>query len=361
VPNARIQIVEDETIVAMDIEDELTTLGYTVTAIGSSGEEAIQQAVETKPDLILMDIRLKGEVDGIEAAEEIRARFNIPVVYLTAYADDDTLARAKITEPFGYIIKPFQERDLHTTIEMALYKHRMEKKLQAYATELEQQNRELDTFAHTVANNLNSLAKMVTNQANTLQSNVRLPDEYQQSLDTIARSGRKMNHVIQELLLLAKVRQTDVTFKRVNMARIVAQAQQRLTEMIEEYQAKIILPGHWPEVLGYGPWIEEIWVGYLSYGIQYGGRPPQLRIGATIQSNRQVRFWIRDNGPGLIPQEQDRLFTSPDQSGQAQERWLRLSIVRHIVEKLGGQVSIDSEGIPGQGIVFSFTLPSPPQ
>ncbi len=362
--NSQILIVEDETIVAMDIEDELVGLGYTVAAIASSGQEAIEKTAKTRPDLVLMDIRLKGKMDGIEAAEQIRTRFNIPVVYLTAYADDDTLERAKITEPFGYIIKPFQERDLHTTIEMALYKHRIERKLQTYATELEQRNRELDTFAHTVANNLSSLAHIITDHADLLKDKMRLPDEYQQSIDTIARGGRKLNRVIDELLLLAKVRQTDITLAPLNMARIVAQAQQRLDHMIKEYQAEITLPPHWPEVLGYGPWIEEVWVNYFSQAIQYGGRPPRLRVGATIQSHGQVRFWVRDNGPGFTPEEQERLFTPFDQSdsqAQTPERGLRLSIVRHVIEKLGGQVSVESEGIPGQGTVFSFTLPSSPQ
>ncbi|MHC5034564.1 MAG: response regulator, partial [Planctomycetota bacterium] len=125
--NARIQVVEDESIVALDIKDNLEILGYNVVAVESSGEPAIQKAIETRPDLVLMDIRLKGEMDGIEAAQQIRAHLGTPVIYLTAYADEATLQRAKITEPYGYILKPFEERELHTTIEMALYKHRMEK------------------------------------------------------------------------------------------------------------------------------------------------------------------------------------------------------------------------------------------
>lgn len=124
-----ILIVEDEVIIAEDIRKNLQKLGYLVPSIASSGEEAVKKVEETNPDLVLMDIVLKGKMDGIEAADKIRSRFNIPVVYLTAYADDETLERAKITEPFGYIIKPFSERELHVTIEMALMKYRMEKKL----------------------------------------------------------------------------------------------------------------------------------------------------------------------------------------------------------------------------------------
>ena len=127
--NSRILIVEDEGIIAKDIKNTLSLLGYSVIALASSGEEAIKKTMETHPDLVLMDIVLEGDMDGVEAAEQIRDRFDIPVVYLTAYSDDRTLQRAKITEPFGYILKPFQERELYTAIEMAIYKHKMERRL----------------------------------------------------------------------------------------------------------------------------------------------------------------------------------------------------------------------------------------
>lgn len=125
----KILIVEDEGIEALDIQHRLVSLGYPTPAIAFSGEEAVQKAGEISPDLVLMDIMLPGEIDGITAAELIKARLDIPVIYLTAYADENTLQRAKITEPYGYIIKPFRERELHITIDMVLYKHQMEKKL----------------------------------------------------------------------------------------------------------------------------------------------------------------------------------------------------------------------------------------
>lgn len=124
-----IMVVEDERIVADDIKMSLQRLGYIVPAVAFTGEDAIKKAKETRPDLVLMDIVLQGEMDGIEATAVIQSRYNIPIVYLTAYADEKTLERAKITEPFGYILKPFEDRDLHTTIEMALHKHKIERML----------------------------------------------------------------------------------------------------------------------------------------------------------------------------------------------------------------------------------------
>ncbi|HEX3035438.1 MAG TPA: PAS domain S-box protein [Thermodesulfobacteriota bacterium] len=126
---AQIMVVEDEGIVAQDIETTLQSLGYSVPYVASNADEAIAKAEEIHPDLILMDIVMPGERDGVEAAEEIKDRFHIPVIYLTAYADDETLRRAKVTEPFGYILKPFQKRELYTQIEIALYRHALEQKL----------------------------------------------------------------------------------------------------------------------------------------------------------------------------------------------------------------------------------------
>ena len=128
-PNPQILVVEDEAIVAREIQNTLKSFGYDVPALASSANQAIEEARENHPDLVLMDIRLKGGTDGITAAEQIRARFDIPIIYLTAYADEKTLRRAKITEPFGYILKPFGRREIHSNIEMALHKHNIEKKL----------------------------------------------------------------------------------------------------------------------------------------------------------------------------------------------------------------------------------------
>ncbi|MBD3285100.1 response regulator, partial [candidate division WOR-3 bacterium] len=126
-PEINIFIVEDEGVVAKDIKASLVDLGYSVCGITSSGEEAIGMIDELKPDLVLMDIRLEGELDGIQTTEIVHKRFRIPVVYLTAYADKPTLERAKLSGPFGYIVKPFEDRDLEIAVEMALFKHRMER------------------------------------------------------------------------------------------------------------------------------------------------------------------------------------------------------------------------------------------
>ncbi len=134
----RILIVEDEGIVAKNMEKILSGLGYGIAGIAYAGPEAVQRAKEAKPDLVLMDIVLRGEMDGIEAAEQIRKISEIPIIYLTAYADGEILKRAGITEPYGYILKPFRERELHAAIEIAFYKHHTDRERERLISRLRQ-------------------------------------------------------------------------------------------------------------------------------------------------------------------------------------------------------------------------------
>jgi len=136
----QILVVEDEAIVGMDIQRRLKNLGYIVPIVVSSGEEAITKVRENNPDLVLMDINLYGEMDGIEATSKIHSFSDIPIIYLTAYTDEKTLERAKITEPYAYIIKPFKDRELQINLEIAFYKNRMEKLLKESERNLREKN-----------------------------------------------------------------------------------------------------------------------------------------------------------------------------------------------------------------------------
>ena len=151
-------VVEDEAIVAADLAEKLTQLGYQVLAITARGDEAVTRALTLKPDLVLMDIRLQGPIDGITAAEQIHSRSNVPIVFLTAHSDPRTLERAKITEPFGYILKPFEERELHTVVEIALHRHQTERLLR----ESEQRYRSLFEYNLDAIFSLDTQGRFVT-------------------------------------------------------------------------------------------------------------------------------------------------------------------------------------------------------
>ena len=231
--------------------------------------------------------------------------------------------------------------------------------MQRYAIELEQRNEELDAFAHTVAHDLQNPLGIIVGFASVLEedsmsmSRKRL-GEY---LSAIVRNGQKMRDIIDALLLLAGVRNMEVPMGRIDMASIVVEAQQRSAFLIEEHQAEIVLPDNWPAAIGYAPWLEEVWANFISNAIKYGGRPPRVELGGEQQADGTVRLWIRDNGPGLAPEEQERLFRpfSRLHHTTAKGHGLGLSIVRRIVDRLGGQVRIESE--VGRGSVFIFTLP----
>src|SRR5690606_29841537 len=147
---SRILIAEDETIIAIDLKTTLQKIGYIVPEIANSGEKVIEFLDREKPDLILMDISLAGNLDGIETAEIISQKYDLPVVYLTALTNNETLERARLTEPFGYLLKPFDERNLHSTIEMALYKHKVDLELKKRTKELEAEKVKTDELLHNI-------------------------------------------------------------------------------------------------------------------------------------------------------------------------------------------------------------------
>jgi PAS domain S-box-containing protein len=237
-----------------------------------------------------------------------------------------------------------------------------EQALRQYATDLEAQNAELDAFAHTVAHDLKiPLTTIIGFSALLRNALPDMPDAQRRDfMRRIEENGLRMRNIIDELLLLASVREREeIETQQLDMGPIVAGAQERLIYLSEEHQAQLVLPDNWPVASGYGPWIEEVWANYVSNAIKYGGRPPCVKLGATPQVDGWVRFWVRDNGPGLTTEQQARLFTPFERLHQARAEGhgLGLSIVRRIVEKLGGQVGVESPGLPGQGSVFFFTLP----
>lgn len=238
---------------------------------------------------------------------------------------------------------------------------RVEQALREYAVELEARNEELDAFAYAVAHDLKGPLNVMTGFAHLLETGLdhMSPQQIQESTQAISRGGQKMTSIINALLLLARVRREEIEMAPLDMGVIVREAIDRLAHEIAEHQAELSFPDHWPRATGYAPWVEEIWVNYLSNAIKYGGRPPKIRLAARAQEEGFVRFKVRDNGPGLSPAEQARLFTPFTRLHRvkAEGHGLGLSIVERIAYKLGGAVGVESSGFPGQGSIFYFTLP----
>ncbi len=244
---------------------------------------------------------------------------------------------------------------------IAIDNARMVEELRRYSAELEASNEDLDAFAHTVAHDLNNPLTRVIGFAELLEEDYgTLSDEdVRRFLRTIAKAGNRMANITDELLLLSTVRNVDeIEVEPLDMDTLVSQALVRLEYLIEGSQAQIAFPDTWPVAIGYGPWVEEIWANYVSNAIKYGGEPPQVEVGATVRDDGTIQFWVRDDGSGLTPEEQARLFTpfTRLQKLRAKGHGLGLSIVRRIMEKLGGEAGVESK--LGGGSLFYFSLPA---
>lgn len=228
--------------------------------------------------------------------------------------------------------------------------------------DLQERNEDLDAFAHSVAHDLQNPLSRIVGFADLLKFKYEdlSAKDRQYVADSLRTDATKMSSIIQELLLLASVRRAEIPIKPLSMQEVVIHALDRVSHLIKQHNAELILPETWHNAVGYGPWVEEVWENYISNALKYGGQPPCVELGSTPMSNGTVRFWVKDNGQGFSVEEQKLLFVpfsqlEKDQNGNGKSSGLGLSIVRRIIEKLGGRVNANS--IEGQGSVFSFTLP----
>jgi two-component system sensor histidine kinase/response regulator len=388
-----ILIVDDTPANLLLLAQVLTEYGYDIRAV-SSGAQALAAIEANPPDLILLDIMMPG-MDGFEVCERLKADAStrdIPIIFISVLDSTEDKVQAFDAGGVDYISKPFQIKEVLARVRTHVALQNLQKSLQQEIVRRDKLIAELDAYAHTVAHDLKNPVSSIIGLSNLLEhESDELPDEARRRfLRRIGQSGIKMHGIINELLLLASVREMQETpLQALDMARIVAQAHERLDYWIEQHQASVVLPPEhsWPVALGYGPWVEEVWVNYIGNALKYGGEPPRVELGFdasghhsprseaerewavvggqnTPPTNHQppttdkIRFWVRDNGLGLSFEEQGRLFTPFERlrHTRAEGYGLGLSIVRRIIEKLGGQVGVESQA--GQGSVFFFTLPS---
>ncbi len=224
--------------------------------------------------------------------------------------------------------------------------------------ELKKRNLELDAYAHTVAHDLNSslvgivgLSEILVDPENSMSK-----EEFDLCLKEIVQSGRKMTDIIRELLLFASMKKEDVAIGEINMKEIIESACQRLKYQIEEKAAKIKISGQILNSSGYSLWVEEIWLNFISNAIKYGGTPPEIEIYCSKTETGFIKYSVRDNGEGIMDELKAVIFNDKDKNKDrlAKGLGLGLSIVKRIVEKLDGYVSVESE--IGKGSTFSFYL-----
>lgn len=358
----KILVVEDERVVARDIEKRLKRLGYVIPASVASGEEAIEKVAELRPDLVLMDIRLKGQMDGIEAAEQIRADFDTPVIYLTAYADEATLQRAKVTEPFGYIVKPFDERDLHVAVEVALRRRLSETAIRV-ALEKEKELSELKSrFWSMAAHEIRGPMTSILGCAQLLEhENHNLTEERRREfLYIIQQSVRSMDQLLNDLLAIGRVEGGSLKFEPVSF-----NLEQFCRGLIEEIQfssastTRIFFDrqGNSEHVCLDQKLLRHILTNLISNAVKYSpqGSPVYLDLSCAAG---QVTLQIRDRGIGIPSEALTHLFEPfhrANNVGKIPGTGLGLTMVKRCLDLHGGQIVVESE--VNVGTTFIVRLP----
>ena len=365
---ARVLVVEDDRVVARDLRQQLTRLGYEVIGTTARGEEAAGLARAGRADLVLCDIRLEGAMDGIDAAGEIRAACDIPVVFLTAYADDETLQRARITEPLGYLLKPFEDSQLRTAVEMALYRHRADRKLRDAHAELARVSglMAMGELAASIAHEINQpLAAIVTNASaglNWLRRAEPETAEVEQVLARIVADGTRAADVIRGLQALA--RKSGPALARLDLHATINEVIELIRTELQRHGVRMKV-GPLDEglrwVAGDRIQVQQVLVNLLRNGIdaiRESADPTRLlQVCTSAASPGQVTVAVVDSGDGIAEEHRDRLFdafftTRRDGMGMG------LAICRSIVEAHHGRLWAEPHAPRGTRLVFE--LPGAP-
>ncbi|MCL4263244.1 MAG: hybrid sensor histidine kinase/response regulator [Anaerolineae bacterium] len=351
---ATILIVDDTPANLRLLAGLLGNAGYQVRP-ARDGRMALSVAQANPPDLILLDIMMP-EMDGYEVCRQLKAderTREIPVIFISALDDVHDKVKSFTLGAVDYVAKPFQAEEVLARVRSHITLYKLQR-------DLREQVAELDAFSHTVAHDLKNPLALVIGLIDfvLLQFADDVPEEMVDYLKKIQTTGYRGVNIIDELLLLASVRKQDVQLRPLDMEQVVAKALDRLVFMIDKYRGEVHLPDQWPTAVGYAPWVEEVWVNYVSNALKYGGQPPRLELGTAVQPDGMVRYWVRDNGPGLSPEKQAVLFTEFVRLNEVRVEGfgLGLSIVRRIMDKLNGRVGVHS--VEGEGSEFYFELPA---
>lgn len=380
----KILVVEDEAITAFDIKVTLEEMGFETVLTAARGEDAIQIAKELKPDLILMDIYLKDELDGIDVATEIQ-HIDIPVIFLTAFTNEGIYKRAKLTNPYGFISKPIKKGELKAAIEIGLYKHETDKKireneekyrlqlekevndrtseLKAALKELKRSNMELEQFAYISSHDLQEPLRTIASFTQLLQRRYKgkLDTDADEFIDYVVDATIRMKEQINGLLEYSRVETKGEQFELVDTNNLLIQTIKSLYTLIDESNAKIIYDDL-PSVKGDSGQLQRVFGNLISNAIKFRKHEEPLKIHISAlnsEQNNEHIFSIEDNGIGIEKQYQNRIFTLFQRLHPMdvyKGTGIGLSVVKRIVERHRGRIWVESEF--GKGSIFYFTIPT---
>lgn len=354
----KILITEDEVLIAREIEMTLQELGYTVTGIAANGQAALEQIAALRPDLVLMDIVMPGETDGIETADRVRTQFNLPIVFLTAYADADTLQRAKITEPFGYVLKPFQPQELNIAIQIALARHRSEQlKLDALRNNISA------AMPHGINTPLHSIIGFTDLLLHYYDQMSRA--EVLETLQCIRSVAKQLEKVCQSVLLYTKLEvfatdpvkiaqlQQAATHSTPEVIAIVAERaakqQDRLADLRLDLQD---LPVQMAEV-----YLRHLVQELIDNALQFSEPGTWVQV-TSCSADQKFCLAISDRGRGMTSNQIVHLgaYTQFERDQLEQQGLgLGLALVQRLVKLHGGEIAIESA--PSEGTTVTVQLP----
>lgn len=368
-PPTKILVVEDEQLVANDLREMLEHLGYQVPRLVASGEEAVELVTAVCPELVLMDIRLKGEMDGVSAAEQIQSRCQVPIVYLTANTDPYTLDRVKATHPFGYILKPFDEVSLSTTIEIALARYQGQQQIQRALLECEQSKRTVEQqnefraqFMSMATHEFRNPLVAIRFATEILQRyGNQLPLEKQQRhLQRIQAAVDTLRLLLEDMLVLEQTGYLRLQFapEAIDLV-LFCQEQIELFQATTEPKFQFIFSTQAQSCVANGDprLLWHLLNNLLSNAVKYSPNGGAIVLTLDCSDNTAV-LQVQDQGIGIPPEAQAKLFEPFYRAanvGSIPGTGLGLAIVKQCLDRHGGQIAISST--PAQGTTFTVTLP----
>jgi len=357
-----ILIVEDELLIAKNLSYKLEKLGYKIADIVSSGADAIQRAEEMKPDLILMDIVIKGEIDGIETAARIHQKLDIPIIYTTAYADDETLQRAENTGSYGYLLKPFKERELHATIKIVLSKHQEAVRLQKIIALAAAKSENRSRFVSMAYHDLNTPLTTIQLSAEMLEDSElqRTPGTTNKNIARIKKAVSNMSELLEDILMLSKAEsgKLSLNLNQLNVTEFCTYLLEELQPLVtDKHLVTFRAPKEPLHANLDAKLLYHLLTNLLLNAIKYSPNGGNVSLELSCE-NQQVIFGVRDEGIGMTAEYQGRLFQQFERGanvGKIKGSGLGLCIVKHIVDLHGGTISVESA--IGKGTKFSVALP----
>jgi len=357
-PPARILIVEDNRTLARDMEQRLGRLGFAIAGVTGLGEEAIVLAQDEHPDLVLMDIRLGAAMDGITAAEHIRARLGIPVVFLTMFADDATLRAASVTEAFGYIVKPAQDRELRIVIEMALYKHAAELDRRRLEEQLRRSEKmeAIGQLAGGIAHDFNNVLMAILSNCRSLRGQLAADQPPHRQVAQIEVAAERAALLTRQLLAFG--RDADDQPIALDLGAHVRRTASLLTQLIgDRIAVEVAIARDLRAVLGRSSELEQVIMNLVLNARDAMPDGGTATITAHNAPGDEVELVVADTGQGMDEATRARVFepffTTKD---VGEGTGLGLATVYAVVARAHGRIDVASQ--PGAGTTFSIWLPA---